>query len=168
MVVVVTYYKKSVLVTGAGTFDVKDELKGIGGNYNRTLKGWVYSKSKRDAVVTKLRSLPGVDLVDETAAAADPLRRHKYRNGALHGACLETVQQTWTSSSHVTLHREFHVKKLYGLLAVNVNNRDFYVTPVRDDRDLPVTTLLRYRWLEWYELVELGACQQPEPVLEPQ
>lgn len=70
MVVVVTYYKKSVLVTGAGTFDVKDELKGIGGNYNRTLKGWVYSKSKRDAVVTKLRSLPGVDLVDETAAAA--------------------------------------------------------------------------------------------------
>ena len=45
-------------------------------------------------------------------------------------------------SSHVTLHREFRVTKLYGLLAVNVNNRDFYVTPVRDDRHLPATTQL--------------------------
>ena len=61
------HYKKAVLVTGA--FEVKDELRGLGGKYNIKLKGWVFPKKKCDAVVTKLQSLEGVDVVDETADA---------------------------------------------------------------------------------------------------
>jgi len=68
MTVKVAYYKKAVLVTGA--FDVKDELKSLGGKYNIKLKGWVFSKKKRDAVISRLQSLQGVDLVDDTADTA--------------------------------------------------------------------------------------------------
>jgi len=68
MTVKVAYYKKAVLVTGA--FDVKDELKSLGGKYNIKLKGWVFSKKKRDAVISRLQSLQGVDVVDQTADAA--------------------------------------------------------------------------------------------------
>jgi len=67
----VAYYKEAVLVTGA--FDIKDELKDLGGRYNRQLKGWVFSKKKRDAVVKLVKeSLPaGVDMVDETVSEDD-------------------------------------------------------------------------------------------------
>ena len=67
MTLKVQYYKKAVLVTGA--FEVKDELRDLGGKYNIKLKGWVFPKKKCDAVVTKLQSLEGVDVVDETADA---------------------------------------------------------------------------------------------------
>ena len=68
MTLKVQYYKKAVLVTGA--FDVKDELKSLGGKYVHTLQGWVFSKKRRDAVISRLQSLQGVDVVDETADTA--------------------------------------------------------------------------------------------------
>ena len=68
MTLKIQYYKKAVLVTGA--FDVKDELKSLGGEYVHTLQGWVFSKKRRDAVISRLQSLQGVDVVDETADTA--------------------------------------------------------------------------------------------------
>ena len=68
MTLKVQYYKKAVLVTGA--FDVRDVLKSIGGKYVHTLQGWVFSKKRRDAVISRLQSLQGVDVVDETADTA--------------------------------------------------------------------------------------------------
>ncbi|OUV25420.1 MAG: hypothetical protein CBC48_16515 [bacterium TMED88] len=79
MEVKVAYYKKSVLVTGR---DVEDEIKDIGkGVFNRTLNGWVFPRRKRDAVVTKLESLPGVELVDETAAGSTPNKKKGKKKG---------------------------------------------------------------------------------------
>jgi len=68
MTLKIQYYKKAVLVTGA--FDVKDEVKSLGGKYVHTLQGWVFSKKRRDAVISRLQSLQGVDVVDETADTA--------------------------------------------------------------------------------------------------
>ena len=81
----VTYYKKSVLVTGRG---VKDEVEDVGkGVFNRTLNGWIFPKRKLNAVLNKLESLPGVELVDETAAGSTSNKKKGKKKGGGNKQC---------------------------------------------------------------------------------
>lgn len=67
--VIISYYKQSVLVTGK-SFSIKDTLKSLGGSWNKTLGGWVFRKRDREAVVSRLRALPEVNVTDNTAGVA--------------------------------------------------------------------------------------------------
>lgn len=81
----VAYYKKSVLVTGRG---VKDEVEDVGkGVFNRTLNGWIFPKRKLNAVLNKLESLPGVELVDETAAGSTSNKKKGKKKGRGNKQC---------------------------------------------------------------------------------
>lgn len=99
MTLKVQYYKKAVLVTGA--FDVRDVLKSIGGKYVHTLQGWVFSKKRRDAVISRLQSLQGVDVVDETAdtAATDRSTASASANANSGGAMSSSARGARSSAS---------------------------------------------------------------------
>ena len=47
---IVATYKKSILVTG-DTMDAKDALKGAGGSWNRSLKGWIFRPGAKEAIL---------------------------------------------------------------------------------------------------------------------
>ncbi|KAL7550551.1 hypothetical protein ACHAWF_013774 [Thalassiosira exigua] len=65
----ISHYKQSVLVTG-GTYNIKGTLKALGGSWNKTLGGWVFRKRDRDKVISGLRPLPGINVIDQTVASA--------------------------------------------------------------------------------------------------
>ena len=48
-------HKRAILV-GGDTLKVKDQLKGLGGSWNRGLQGWIFPGSRRQEVVTLLRA----------------------------------------------------------------------------------------------------------------
>eukprot|EP00966_Prymnesium_polylepis_P148642 3433771-Prymnesium_polylepis.1 len=66
-------HKKAILVAG-DTLKVKEQLKAIGGgSWNRSLQGWIFPGSKKDAVVLALeagKSTVKVESTDATDAAA--------------------------------------------------------------------------------------------------
>lgn len=48
-ITITNYTEKSILVKG-DTKPIKDKLKEIGGRYNQTLGGWIFSKTKKSNV----------------------------------------------------------------------------------------------------------------------
>ena len=110
MTLKVQYYKKAVLVTGA--FDVKDELKSLGGKYVGKLQGWVFSKKKRDAVISRLQSLQGVDVVDETADTAGRSgSADRQKEVSLEGADEKKKQVRKTDAKQHTRRRKLEREK---------------------------------------------------------
>lgn len=63
--VTISQYKRSILVAG-NTFPIKDALKSLGGSWNKYLKGWIFRQRDREAVVARLRAIPGIAVTDQT------------------------------------------------------------------------------------------------------
>lgn len=53
----VKQHKRAILVTG-DTLSVREQLKELGGRWNRTLGGWVFRPSAHDAVISMLHEDP--------------------------------------------------------------------------------------------------------------
>ena len=54
-------YKKGILVTGS-TFGIKNTLSENGGKWNKSLAGWMFTKSHLDEVIEAIEA-DGVDLI---------------------------------------------------------------------------------------------------------
>ena len=66
---IVAPHKKAILVTG-DTRECKDQLKGLGGGWNRALGGWCFPGTKQDELLAALRAESTIELtVHDTAAA---------------------------------------------------------------------------------------------------
>jgi len=59
--VFMTLYKKSVLVSGS-TFGIKNTLSENGGKWNRSLGGWIFTKSHLDEVIQAIREHEEIEL----------------------------------------------------------------------------------------------------------
>jgi len=69
-------HKRAVLVTG-DTLNVKDQLKSLGGSWNRGLKGWVFPGSKKAAVLALLNGDPTNTVSEHSAAPSPAAKRQK-------------------------------------------------------------------------------------------
>ena len=63
-------HKKAMLVTG-DTRECKEQLKALGGGWNKALGGWCFPGSKKDDLLAALQAEPTIELsVHDTAAPA--------------------------------------------------------------------------------------------------
>ena len=65
------YSEKSFLITGDETKKYKEELKKMGGKWNTTLKGWIYSSKNEESLKEWINDKKGVSVDEEEYYSAE-------------------------------------------------------------------------------------------------
>ncbi len=71
------YNEKSILVSGE-TINYKDNLKEIGGLWNPTLKGWIFSISKKDKVTELINNIKSKVIVGKKQDTSFSITKEDY------------------------------------------------------------------------------------------